>query len=443
MLGKAVGRGWQCRARRGLVCLVALGSACGVILSAAAAAVRIPAPAPGITIEGILHDPARFTLSLTNTMPTGSPPINAMTLQLNGGIVSGFTLDGYPPFKPTGVQDAFFGFPLSIPVGTTVGGSGQIEGKLAAGNVFKVCTSTDSLASASCQDVGFKAAVKIAGLSVKKTLTRSRYDARPITDVLAGDDGAFVITVENKGPDATTFAVTDQLPQGLELTEPSFLTDQGCSGPAKGPLTCTAALAPGRTHTFVVDVTFTTARLYQDNAATVRSTDGAVDPNPADNAAKWFYNVYPGLTSRIKAFDETKGFQPKPPSEDLVGDAGERQEVGYRLPGARPPAASPALGKLAFVDVAVLSLRTAPGASRTCRWLANSRAQFRSIPARNGLCSTAIWLRATGTRHWRYALEKRLPPGRYIAYSRAGNKANAVQNVFSVKLGNRLDFVAR
>jgi uncharacterized repeat protein (TIGR01451 family) len=390
--------------------------------------------------------PTVYNVQVGYNAPAGSQPLNALTFGfVDPSIAFTAALSNGQPATPTGVGDAVIFYPFSLQSGLNAGVSLRTTDVLPANAGAQVYGSTDGFSSSNVYkcDMTLQAKPKEADLSVTKRLNSTSYEDSPLFNVLTGDDGYFWITVENKGPDDTTISITDLLPKGLEFTESSSLADQGCSGTTR-VLTCGTPLAAGHIFRLIVGVTFTTATrgLPNENAVTVESTDGAVDPHPADNRAHWAYNVYPGLTSRIKAFDETKGFQPKPP-EDLSGDAEERQPIGYRISSLKAPTANPALGKLAFVDIAVLSLRPTPGSPQTCRWLANSRAQFRSISASHGLCSKAIWLRATGTRQWKYTLTKSLPAGRYIAYSRAGDKAGAVQNVFSIKLKNRLDFTAR
>ncbi len=198
MRSAGAGRVWGARVRPGLVYLVVVGSACAVMLLAGATAARSTPPQPRITISGLVGKPAGFALTLTNTMPAGSPPIDAMTVQLLGGVVKSFKLDGYPPFVDTKVQGAVYGYPLNIELARTINGSGQVQGKLALGAVFKVCTSTDALASANCQDVSFRlkpncdtqraardaAKAKVAAAeAVLKTATAQRKDAE---DLLKG-----------------------------------------------------------------------------------------------------------------------------------------------------------------------------------------------------------------------------------------------------------------
>jgi hypothetical protein len=97
-----------------------------------------------------------------------------------------------------------------------------------------------------------------------------------------------------------------------------------------------------------------------------------------------------------------------------------------------------ALSRLARVEVAIRRV-----SGRRCLWLRNKRGSFRRIKAVRGKCNRGIWLRARGTRRWRLKLRRPLPPGKYVAYSRAVNRAGAHERRFSRADGNLLTFRAR
>jgi len=94
-----------------------------------------------------------------------------------------------------------------------------------------------------------------------------------------------------------------------------------------------------------------------------------------------------------------------------------------------------ALSRLARVEVAMRRVR-----GRQCLWLRSARGGFRRIKAVRGKCNRGIWSRARGTRRWRFRLRRTLPPGKYIAYSRAVNRAGAHERKFSRADGNLLTF---
>jgi uncharacterized delta-60 repeat protein len=75
-----------------------------------------------------------------------------------------------------------------------------------------------------------------------------------------------------------------------------------------------------------------------------------------------------------------------------------------------------------------------------CLWLRSSRARFKTLKPRRGRCATPRFLRAQGTRSWVFKLRKRLPPGRYILYTRATDTSGNSETSFSSKLGNRAAF---
>jgi len=53
------------------------------------------------------------------------------------------------------------------------------------------------------------------------------------------------------------------------------------------------------------------------------------------------------------------------------------------------------------------------------------------------------WLRATGFSHWAYALKKRLPPGKYVIYSRATGANGLSESNFTAADKNRVQFTVK
>jgi hypothetical protein len=94
--------------------------------------------------------------------------------------------------------------------------------------------------------------------------------------------------------------------------------------------------------------------------------------------------------------------------------------------------------RLRKVEIAVL--RTS---SRRCTWLRSRPGRFVRRAPRAGRCDRPVWLRARGTRRWRYALARRLPAGRYRLFSRATSQAGISEATFSRRDRNRVNFRVR
>ena len=126
-----------------------------------------------------------------------------------------------------------------------------------------------------------------------------------------------------------------------------------------------------------------------------------------------------------------------------VGDTDARVPRGHvtgfegrARPGRGP--VKPRRLRVARVDIAVRRM------GGGCRWLASHAARFRdSRAARDGRCKPAVWLRAQGTRSWRYSLARALPPGLYVLYTRATIAAGLREASFSGRDGNQIAFTAR
>jgi hypothetical protein len=84
------------------------------------------------------------------------------------------------------------------------------------------------------------------------------------------------------------------------------------------------------------------------------------------------------------------------------------------------------------VELAIQRVR-----GKRCSWLASASGR-RFTP---GSCTTArTWVRAAGTRSWRLELDRPLPPGRYVAYSRATIAAGFREGSFTGADRNRIAF---
>jgi hypothetical protein len=126
------------------------------------------------------------------------------------------------------------------------------------------------------------------------------------------------------------------------------------------------------------------------------------------------------------------------PREPVTQFSGRANGASGAQAGAAQTSLDRRIGALGKVEVALL--RTS---SRKCSWLRNRRLRFvRRAPAA-GRCERPVWLRAKGTRRWRYSLRKRLPRGRYVLLSRATSKAGISETSFSRRDRNRIAFRVR
>ncbi len=101
------------------------------------------------------------------------------------------------------------------------------------------------------------------------------------------------------------------------------------------------------------------------------------------------------------------------------------------------------------VEVGVLS--TSGGAQAfakpECRWL-TKQGDFKDVkPGDGDVCDKPVWIKAEldgkakdNKRDWEYEFKKELEPGKYIAYSRATNKAGVSEPLFTKKIGNLKKF---
>jgi uncharacterized delta-60 repeat protein len=97
------------------------------------------------------------------------------------------------------------------------------------------------------------------------------------------------------------------------------------------------------------------------------------------------------------------------------------------------------------VDIALVRLVGKARASRkrsSCLSLRNSRARFKRQRAKRHRCPR-LFLKARGSKKWKYKLKRRLPKGRYVVYSRAVDKLGLAENRFSRKDRNRYAFRVR
>jgi len=159
----------------------------------------------------------------------------------------------------------------------------------------------------------------------------------------------------------------------------------------------------------------------------------------------------PGVGRRVKMRFRVRADEDVNPGNDTaslaplvvgVGDtnarAPRRHVTGFEgraRPGRGPM--KPRRLRVTRVDIAVRRM------GGGCRWLASHAARFRKArAAQGGRCRPAVWLRAQGTRSWRYSLARTLPPGRYVLYTRATIAAGLREASFSARDGNMITFTA-
>jgi len=108
--------------------------------------------------------------------------------------------------------------------------------------------------------------------------------------------------------------------------------------------------------------------------------------------------------------------------------AHERSERGFQRGASGPDAAA---------------LKPPTGGKGTCSWLDGPAPHFATRASDHGVCDRPIWLRATGFSHWAYALKKRLPPGKYVIYSRATGANGLSESNFTAADKNRVQFTVK
>jgi uncharacterized repeat protein (TIGR01451 family) len=188
---------------------------------------------------------------------------------------------------------------------------------------------------------------------------------------------------------------------------------------------------------FIVPPTNNASVFHLDGSRRVEPT---VDPHP--NQVIISLKVNPAPDSTIKKVGAKKASgTTRPPREP---------DAQVMSAGARAGASATRVKR---VQVAILRLGggrpfTQLPARRTkrrgkCKWLKNRRGKFKGRRARNKVCDSPIWLKARGTRRWRLRLRRRLPPGRYVLYSRAVSSNGAAEGNFTAKDKNRKRFRVR
>jgi hypothetical protein len=150
-------------------------------------------------------------------------------------------------------------------------------------------------------------------------------------------------------------------------------------------------------------------------------------------------------------------FDVKPAPDSKIGAAGASGASGNATPPPRVPAQTmriaPGAGLsgagLKKVQVAIMRLgggkpldgglpENPTKKSGTCKWVANRKGKLAGrARSEHGVCDSPLWLKATGTTHWKLHLQHALPSGRYVVYSRAVAASGVAESLFTAKDGNR------
>jgi hypothetical protein len=207
-------------------------------------------------------------------------------------------------------------------------------------------------------------------------------------------DVLYEIAVTNRGPDRAVGEIEAQ----------TRLVD----GVAAEPVRIRYDLAPGETL-----VQPAGAHIVSDDpfTLTVRIVPTTADPDPSNNGPRAALIRPPATQVKSASRWSIRGIAQA--LADLFG----------------ADARATAQAAVTRVDVAVLRLGGRPG---TCRWLRDKRAHFKTVKARGGRCDPSpVWLKAKATTHWSLGFRRSLPPGRYVAYSRARDALGIRQVGFS------------
>lgn len=128
----------------GVVCLAAL-----LAVSVAQAKPKAGAVPATDKVTIVSLSSTSFNFTYTNERSLGSPAVNGATIQITSGnpaILQSVLFAGTAG-KATGAQDAFIFYPIAVPAGMTVSGSGTTNAQLPAGTTFKFFFTTDAFAT--------------------------------------------------------------------------------------------------------------------------------------------------------------------------------------------------------------------------------------------------------------------------------------------------------
>jgi hypothetical protein len=151
-------------------------------------------------------------------------------------------------------------------------------------------------------------------------------------------------------------------------------------------------------------------------------------------------------TGDVQPANDGAGFSPK-----VVrgADSNARRPTGggRRLAGSSSPGQGTRKGRRGRLGVERVDVAILRSGGKSCRWVASAGGNLQTVPAtkagRRKVCDAPVWVAATGTRHWRLKLMRKLPKGSYTLITRAVLADDLAENAFSAKDRNRIRFRVR
>lgn len=370
------------------------------------------------TANALTIDPATGKLLVAGTAEL---PVNG---QLTGEIIA-------DRLNPDGSLDATFGDPGMTVLG--VGGSAAVD------LLNTVSNAVDALIGGT---VGTSAgAIAITATPPPSTTTTGPGpQCRPPTiskkahdpvrgDVHAvgrGQRFAYVIRVANPGPcPLANVVIADPLPRAFAWFGPAgssvaFASPTGASPQSvieapnsKQALVGAAILPPGDSMSVSLRGRASALGRQSDTAAVSATGFPALSSNT--------------LTLHVTTTPRAAGTR-----------VNARGASGTASSGSGGPEA--ARSKIAQVFVAVRALRHGRTRARGCLWLGGRGRLVRVRPGRGGKCDSPRWLRASGTRHWRYHFRRPLSSGSYQLLVRISNRAGVYDTTFAPSHHNLVKF---
>lgn len=199
-----------------------------------------------------------------------------------------------------------------------------------------------------------------------------------------GEDLVYTLTVSNAGPGASAARLTDALPASLVLQSALAGGSGSCAGVTT--VVCNwSAIPAGQTRVATITVRPSAAGAV-GNSANVESTDGSVDPNPANNSASTQVQVNASGQPPTADLAVTQSANPQP------AIAGQPMSLSLTVSNAGPDAAGASLNDLIDSNFNVVAVNASGGG--TCTTVNALSCSWASIPA-NGSVSVLVSLLPT------------------------------------------------
>ncbi len=303
-----------------------------------------------------------------------------------------------------------------------------------------------------------------ADLELTKQIADS--DGHPVAgdDFLTDQEISFRVTVTNHGPFPA---------QGVQLADsPSHGTLGGLLCPA---VRIRQLSGPGAAEVFLGEHSFAGAAYAKwpefpvDETAVFLVTLKCPKQDAYSNYASLIHNVNgtPGKTETVEPASDTHpnsdqvSFSVFNAPDSKVTSASASKLAGSATPPPSAPrvvaSAAPSRTSTALDSVEIAVLRLKPGVEGLngqlpahatigggdCLWLKSKRPRFAAREPIHGICDTPLWLDADGAGRWHFKLARELPPGHYVAYSRAIDSGGGAESNFSKADANRVTFKVR